>query len=129
MASSPVRGPASSFDGGAEPEPRLKTGLLVQAALRLANAQSIAMVVVRRGDADAGTLLVKVNRREFGVMVLTQVRTAQGEPAWLRATGPAPIEEAAADAYITRQIARDPDLWVIEIDDREGRQLFEGPIL
>lgn len=110
-------------------EPRLKTSLVVQAALRLSSQQSIPMVVARRGDGDAGAILVKINRLEQGCTVLAQTRTPEGELAWLRATGEQPVEEAAADAYIARQVKRDPDLWVIEVEDRAGRAVFAGRVL
>ncbi len=110
-------------------EPRLKTGLVVQAALRLATQQAIPMVVARRGDADAGAILIKLNRLEHGFVVLAQARSIEGELGWLRATGAEPVDEQAAEAYIARQVNRDPDLWVVEIEDRAGRHLFAGRIL
>ena len=110
-------------------EPRLKTNLVVQAALRLASQQAIPMVVARRGDGDAGTILIKLNRLEHGFTVLAQTRTLEGELAWLRATGAEAVDEPTADAYIARQVKRDPDLWVIEIEDRAGRSLFAGRVL
>lgn len=110
-------------------EPRLKTNIVVAAALRSASIRAIPMVVARRGDGDAGTILVKLNQLDLGCTVLTQTRTPQGQLAWLKATGAAPVDETAADAYIARQVKRDPDLWVVEIEDRVGRSLFDGPIL
>jgi GMP synthase (glutamine-hydrolysing) len=110
-------------------EPRLKTGLVVQAALRLATAQAIPIFVVRRGDADAGAILLKLNRLEHGFTVLAQTRTLEGELVWMRATGAEPVEEQTADAYIERQVKRDPDLWVVEIEDRGGRPIFTGRVL
>lgn len=110
-------------------EPRLKTSIIVSAALRVSTQQAIPMVVARRGDGDAGTILVKLNQLDLGCTVLAQTRTPKGELAWLRATGAVPVNEETADAYIARQVKRDPDLWVVEIEDRAGRAVFEGRIL
>jgi hypothetical protein len=96
-------------------EARVKAGLWVQAALRLGNAAGRYGAVLRRGDADAGGILV-VLRGSSGLSVLSQVRAAEGEQAWLRATGTAPVDQEAADAYVARQLKFDPDLWVLEFE-------------
>jgi hypothetical protein len=52
-----------------------------------------------------------------------------GRQGWLAAKENALMPEADADAYIARAVKRDPDLWVIEIEDRAGRHPFEGKII
>jgi len=107
----------------------LTTRLWVQAQVRLCDRAFIPATVVRSGDPDAGAVLVKVNRFEAGVTVYTQTNTLEGDFAWSRGTGPNPVTEADADAYITRQIGRDPDLWVIEIEDRKGTYELMGKVV
>ena len=101
----------------------------MQAALRAAQAQGLSATVVRKGDADAGQVLIKQHLLGTGFRVLTRIRTADDKPAWLRGTGAEPVDEAAADAYIARQVERDYDLWVVEIEDREGRLPLDEAIL
>jgi hypothetical protein len=102
-------------------EARLKAKLWVHATLRRCNVDGLFATVVHKGDDDAGTVLVKVNRgREAGCDVYTQVRDKDGRPAWMRATGPEPVPEDKADAYIARARDIDCDLWVIEVESREG---------
>lgn len=105
-------------------EPKLKAKLFVHASLRRCSIEGIPAVVVRKGDEDAGTVVVKLNRGAEGCEVFTQVRDSQGRLAWLRATGPAPVPEDKADSFIARSRDIDWDLWVIEVEDRLGRVPF-----
>ncbi len=107
----------------------LTTGLWVSAQVRLCDRAFIPATVVRRGDPDAGTVLVKINRFESGVTVFAQTSTINDEPAWSRGTGPQPVPEPEADAYIARQVARDPDLWVLEIEDRKSVYKLDGKVV
>jgi hypothetical protein len=124
MTTSDRAGPAPP-DRAEAATPRIKAGLWVSMALRMGNADGRYGAVVRRGDADAGGVLV-VLRKDKEVCVLSQLRSAEGELVWMRATGPGPVDDATADAYIARQVKFDPDLWVIEFDAPDLLPPFEA---
>jgi len=101
----------------------------VQACIRRGNAAGIAVTVVHKGDATRGSVLVKLNQLDGRCTVLAETQDLAGARAWIRGTGTEPVAEATADDYIARNRRTDPDLWVIEIEDREGRLPFEAKIL
>ncbi len=109
-------------------EARIKAGIWVSAALRLGMLDNKPGVVVRKGDADAGGVLVKLYGRT-GCMVLSQFRDMAGDLAWMRATGPEPVDEQVADDYIAKQVRFDPDLWVLEFDAADYLPPFEGKLV
>ena len=110
-------------------EPRLKSKLWIQSLIRRCDLAAISAAVVARGDDDAGAILLKFNGREGGCSVLAQARGLEGELLWMRATGPVPVAEADAEAYIERQRRRDPDLWVIEIESGSAATVLDGRIV
>ncbi len=109
-------------------EARLKSGIWVSALIRRCAVVAVAAVVVRKGDASAGGVFVKVNHLNGHADVFSQARRGDGSEVWMCATGPDPVPEADADAYIARQAKYDPDIWVIEIEDREGRHFLEAEV-
>lgn len=110
------------------PEPRVKAGLWVSIALRLGDRDGRPGMVLRKGDPDAGGVLVVLRGRE-GMCVLSQMRAANGSLAWMRATGAAPVDQEAVDAYVARQVKFDPDLWVVEFEAPDLLPPFEGKLL
>ena len=108
---------------------KLRAKLWVQAQIRLCDISSSAVTIPRKGDPDAGSIILKLDRLNGEIDLYTQSRTGDGEPAWLRAGGTGPISEAEAGDYIRRQIDFDPDLWVVEIEDPDGRYALDGPVL
>lgn len=103
-------------------EPRLRAGVWVAAYLRRLGAQAIPAFVVRRGDDTAGAVLVVVSTldgRSRAHQRSFDLRT--GERAWV-------VLAEGTDAEVAEAVARqrrfDPDLWVIEVEDRQGRSLL-----
>ena len=108
---------------------RIPTDLWVMAHIRRCSAEGVPAVVARRGQRTGGTVLLKVNQLDQGVRVYTQSRDLDGTLGWLAALGGGLVPEAEAEAYVDRAVQRDPDLWVVEIEHRDGWHPFEGKIL
>jgi hypothetical protein len=110
-------------------EDRLKAELWVKAQLRQCDIDNITATVLRRGDPTGGAVLIKLNRFDAGCRVYAQVRDGDSNPAWLSATGRDPVPEVDADGYIQRQIKRDGDLWVIEVEDPKARYVLRERVI
>jgi hypothetical protein len=118
----------TASDGGGTPTPRVKAAIWVGMALRMGNAGGRYGAVVRKGDPDAGGVLV-VLRNDKQVCVLSQLRSSDGALAWMRATGAGPVDDGIADSYIARQLKFDPDLWVIEFEAPDLLPPFEAKLV
>jgi hypothetical protein len=130
---------------------KLSTSFLIGAQIRRAAQQGVPIVVRRKGDETQGAIILKINRLDGTAHVLTQARmdeevvwnpvskTDPASPFGLRRTSDdepqekcmlsPPLPEADAERYLERQIAIDPDIWIIEIEDREGRVWFPGRVV
>ena len=73
--------------------------------------------------------VLAVLRGRDGLVVMSQVRTGDAALAWMRGTGAAPVDQAAADAYVARQVRFDPDIWVLEFDAPDLIPPFEAKLV
>ena len=109
-------------------EDRIPTELWVTAHLRQCTANGINHYVVHKGAPSAGTVMVKIITADKTCKLLNQQRDMDGEMGWMDIFDGALVEERKADDYISRSIKRDPDVWVIEIEDKAGKNPFEGKV-
>jgi hypothetical protein len=102
---------------------RLASGLWVAAYLRRLDLLGIPAFVTARGDDGAGAVLVKLATLDGQAQLFERgFDLASGAQVWrLRLQG----AEAEVDAAVTRERGRDRDLWVIEVEDRQGRSLLD----
>lgn len=108
--------------------PRLKAGIFVRALIRRAQAQGASAFVVRKGAEEAGAVILTVSRLDGTSLLLNQARNGKGELVWARPLGDW-SQEAKARSWLDKQIRFDPDLWIVEIEDREGRAFVDEPIV
>jgi hypothetical protein len=111
-----------------ESTPRLKAGIFVRALIRRAEVQGASAFIVRKGHDEAGAVILKVARLDGTVLVLNQARMGDGALAWARPLGDA-VPDAKAGEWCDRQVKFDPDLWIVEIEDRAGRAFVDEPIV
>ena len=103
-------------DGAA---PRLPTHLWVEAEIRRLGTLGHPVYVIAKGDLAGGLVLQKISDLLGKSRLLGLERDLNGRLGWVDAlSAGGPIPEQEADAYIARARQRDPDLWVIEIEDR-----------
>jgi len=104
---------------------RLTSHVWVSAYLTRLRLMGIPAFVVAKGDATAGAVLVKVStldgqaccyQRTFDFMADKRAWVVLAEGA----------DRDVEDA-LSRQKASDPDLWVIEVEDKAGRHLLDEP--
>jgi hypothetical protein len=108
--------------------PRLKAGIFVRAVIRRAEVAGAAAFVVRKGSEEAGAIILKIARLDGTCLVLSQARRGEGELVWVKPIGDA-VDDETASRYFEKQMRFDPDLWIVEIEDRQGRTFVDEPVV
>lgn len=111
---------------------RLKSGIWVSAYLRRCNVEGAFAVVRRRGAEEAGAVFIVVNRLD-GTAALygpaPQAAFDEARPSERLFTpslgAEAPVPEADIDTRLAREVKFDPDIWIIEVEDRAGRHFLD----
>ncbi|HEY0106007.1 MAG TPA: DUF1491 family protein [Rhizomicrobium sp.] len=108
--------------------PRLKAGIAVRALIRRAEVAGAQAFVVKKGIEESGAVFLKLNRLDGHVLVLSQARSGDGDLVWAKPLGDWSDEDKAR-TYLDKQMKFDPDLWIVEIEDRQGRAFVDEPIV
>lgn len=103
---------------------RLRSDIWVKAYIRRCATAGVAAVVVRHGDDDAGAIFIKINRLD-GTCALygpapAGLDEADTERQWVRVIDDTATSESEVDARLAREADFDGDMWVVEVEDREG---------
>ena len=110
---------------------RLKSALWVSAYVRRCYVEGVFAAIRRRGAEEAGAIFIKVNRLDGTADVYgpaPQSAFAEEHPvdrAFSAAMRTMPAPDAEAEANLGRQVRFDPDVWIIETEDRAGRHFLD----
>jgi hypothetical protein len=111
---------------------RLKSGIWVSAYLRRCQIEGAFAVVRRRGAEEAGAVFIIVNRLDgtatlYGPAPQSAFEESQPTERFFTAMlgGATPVPETDVEARLAREIRFDPDIWIVEIEDRGGRHFLD----
>lgn len=104
--------------------PRLVAGLLVSALIRRVEAVGGGAMVLAKGDATSGAMLVQLADRGVAGALLERRLGVEGYE-WA-ATGP--DDSGDRSEYVVRRRRGDPDLWIVELDHRDAEVILREVI-
>lgn len=99
----------------------------MRALIRRAEVAGASAYVVQKGAEEAGAVFLKISRLDGTSDVLMQARRGEGDLVWLKALSA--VSDDAARTWFDKQKKFDPDLWIVEIEDREGRPFVDEPVV
>jgi hypothetical protein len=109
---------------------RLRADIWVSAYIRRCAVEGAVATLRRRGAAEAGAIFVKIDRLDgraalFSPAPQSELADHGVERLWSRAHKDEWIDPADVEKRLAREIAFDPDLWIVEVEDRQGRDWLD----
>ncbi|MEO7635323.1 MAG: DUF1491 family protein [Sphingomicrobium sp.] len=95
---------------------RLPAGLEAASIVRRAQSAGDFAVIVKRGDADRGSIVIIVTSRGRHIALLERTLGADGCYSWNPAGPPESAESAQVASFLEKRARFDPDYWAIELD-------------
>jgi hypothetical protein len=95
---------------------RLTSAMLVSALLRRVSAEGGNAVIVARGDATAGSILLICLEKGARTALRERILGVDGRYGWAAVGPDAAADEVDVDSWLARRRSRDPDLWIVELD-------------
>lgn len=102
--------------------PRLTSDMWVGAYLRRLQLVNIPAFITSKGDATAGAVIIKLNTLDGNACAFQRSYDLDGNRIWAILSEGTEVE---VDASLTKQRSFDPDIWVIEVEDKDGRHLLD----
>jgi hypothetical protein len=114
---------------------RLKSSIWVSAYLRRCQSEGAFAAVRRRGAEEAGAVFVKLAKLD-GTAVLfspapqsTFDESRPNDRAFVASLGKdKPVPDADVEAALRREMKFDPDVWIVEVEDRAGRSFLDNVV-
>lgn len=108
----------------------LRADIFVSAYLRRCAVEGAYALLRRRGAAEAGAIFVRVDRLDgssalYGPAPQSELAEAGVDRLWRRMHDEDAIDNASVEERLRRELKFDPDIWIVDVDDREGRHFLD----
>ena len=112
---------------------RLKSEIWVKSYLRRCMGAGAMAAVLRHGDDGAGAIFIKVVRLDRMTTVFVPapagMDAADFDRRWVASLKGQWVGEADADRMLEREAGFDGDLWIVEVEDRDGRHFLGDDLI
>ena len=112
---------------------RLKSEIWVKAYIRRCAVAGAAAVVVKHGDDDAGAIYIRISRLDGQAALFGPAPAGLSgtdfDRQWVSLMGEEFVSEAEVHNYLEREARFDSDLWIVEVEDRQGRHFLGDDLL
>ena len=115
---------------------RLKSGIWVAAYVRRCHIEGAFAAVRRRGAEEAGAVYIKLNRLDGTGLLYGPAPQAAFDDAHpsdrlftVIVGRDAPAPDADIEARLVREIRYDSDIWIVEVEDRAGRNFLDDAVV
>ena len=107
---------------------RVKSEVWVRAYLRRCQAQGVSVVIAQRGDESAGAIFIRIDRLDGTVSLFGPVPSgtagSETDRRWMSCFEAHAVSAEEAESYLSRQRGFDPDLWIVDVEDKGGRHFL-----
>jgi hypothetical protein len=108
---------------------RLKSAIWVAAYIRRCHIEGAFAAVRRRGAEEAGAIFVRICRLDgtsdlFGPAPQSALEPGASDRIFAACLAKQPASDPEIESRLARETKFDPDLWIVEVEDRGGRNLL-----
>ncbi len=113
---------------------RLKSAIWVAAYVRRCHIEGAFAAVRRRGAEGAGAIFIKLNRLDGTAELFAPAPQSAfddahpADRAFTRSLGKDPVPEQKVEEKLARETRFDPDLWIVEVEERKGRHFIDNVV-
>ena len=110
---------------------QLKSSLVIDSASLLARKDGIPIFIRKKGDPDSGIIFIKIDLLNDNVVLLRRnlnyvIETNKTFIEYVNLFPNKIVNNFQVDQKLKSEIAIDPDCWIVEIEDKKGKNYFEN---